>query len=204
MALPETIPVKYTEGEDAYLSVRPVVRQTFHLEELLDMVLVVTGKNVPRVQQILRSGTVVYHFYRYWWPGFEAEPEELAALLARFPEPDPARPFRVEECIAALLESGGQGSRRTFQVSPEAASRRRLLHASNFWDCLMHLAKASLPGYQDYSYARRADLFAREVSPSEAEQLGRDAARLAPRSLRVQLALLRSVARIVFVCPRAK
>jgi hypothetical protein len=60
--LPETIPVKYTEEEAEYLSMRPLVRQTFRLAELVDMVVSVTGKDPGRIQQILRSGTVVYHF----------------------------------------------------------------------------------------------------------------------------------------------
>ena len=88
MPLPETIPVKYTEEEAEYLSVRPVVRQTFRLRELVDMVLAVTGKDAARVQQILRSGTTVFHFYRYWWPAVEAGEDELAPLLAEFPDPD--------------------------------------------------------------------------------------------------------------------
>src|ERR1700676_1344415 len=89
MPLPETIPVRYTEEEAGYVSFRPVVRQTFRTHELLDMVLSVTGKDAARVRQILRSGTVVFHFYRYWWEGFEVDEAELAALLAHFPDPDP-------------------------------------------------------------------------------------------------------------------
>jgi hypothetical protein len=58
--LPETIPVKYTEEEAEYVSIRPVVRQSFRAAELVDMVLAVTGKDLPRIQQILRSGTVVF------------------------------------------------------------------------------------------------------------------------------------------------
>jgi len=52
--LPETIPVRYTEEEADNFSIRPVKRQTFRLRELVDMVLRVTGKDLPRVQQILR------------------------------------------------------------------------------------------------------------------------------------------------------
>ena len=83
MALPQEIPVRYTEEEAGYVSFRPVVRQTFRVHELLDMVLSVTGKQPERIRQILRSGTVVFHFYRYWWEGFEAGEAELQALLAR-------------------------------------------------------------------------------------------------------------------------
>ena len=71
MPLPETIPVRYTDEEAGYVTVRPVVRQTFSLEELLDMILSVAGKDVTRVRQLLQSGTIVYHFYRYSWTGFE-------------------------------------------------------------------------------------------------------------------------------------
>ena len=53
MALPETIAVKYTEEEAEYLSMRPVVRQTFRAAELVDMIVRVSGKDSERVQQIL-------------------------------------------------------------------------------------------------------------------------------------------------------
>ncbi len=73
MPLPETIRVKYTEEEAEYVSIRPLVQQEFRGAELVDMILSVTGKDVARIQQILRSGTIVFHSYRYWWQGFEAE-----------------------------------------------------------------------------------------------------------------------------------
>ena len=66
MPLPETIPVRYTEEEAGYVSVRPLVKQTFRLHELADMVVSVTGKNPGRVQQVFRAGTLVYHSFRYW------------------------------------------------------------------------------------------------------------------------------------------
>src|ERR1700747_2806304 len=75
MPLPESIPVRYSEGAAAYVSLRPAVRQTFRLHELLDMVLSVTGKDPARIRQILHSGSVVFHFYHYWWQGFYASEE---------------------------------------------------------------------------------------------------------------------------------
>ena len=107
MPLPETIAVKYTEEEAEYLSVRPLVRQTFRSAELVDMILSVTGKDVARIQQILRSGTVVFHFYRYWWQGFESNAGEISTLLEKYPNADPSRPFRAEECSAVLFETSG-------------------------------------------------------------------------------------------------
>src|ERR1700688_13903 len=98
MTLPETIPVRYSEEEAGYVSFRPVVRQIFRLNELLDMVVSVTGKEPARVRQILHSGTVVFHFSRYRWEGFEVGEAELRPLLDRFPDPDPSRPFSPAAC----------------------------------------------------------------------------------------------------------
>ena len=103
MPLPETIPVRYTDEEAGYVTVRPVVRQTFRLDELLDMILSVAGKDVTRVRQLLHSGTVVYHFYRYSWTGFDADEAELAAALAQFPDADPSRPFPAGQMHACRL-----------------------------------------------------------------------------------------------------
>ncbi len=203
MPLPETIPVRYTEEEAEYLSVRPVVRQTFRLHELIDMVLGVTGKDLARIQQILRAGTVVFHFYRYWWQGFKAEAEELAAVLARFPDADPTRAFRAEECTAVLLESGGEPPQHSVEIGRELASRRGLFRSRSFWDCLVALGEEQAPVYQGYSYLRRADLFRLAVSREQIAALVHEAQR-APRELRAGLRYLPEATRIVFICPRPR
>src|SRR5438046_10603377 len=94
MPLPENIALRFTEEDAGYVTVRPVVKQTFRLAELADMVVSVTGKNVARVQQIFRAGTVVYNSYRYWWGGFVSSEIEVAGLRAGFPDDDSARPFQ--------------------------------------------------------------------------------------------------------------
>src|SRR5258707_13412344 len=102
--LPESIPVRRTEEEAGYVSFRPVVRQNFPLHDLVGLVLGVTGKHPDRVRQILRSGGVTFHAYRYSWDGFPVEEHEVAALLARFPDADPSRAFRPAACTVALIE----------------------------------------------------------------------------------------------------
>ncbi len=202
VALPETISVRYTEEEAEYLSVRPVVRQVFRLQELIDMVLGVTGKDLGRIRQILRSGTVVFHFYRYWWPGFEADAGELAAVLARFPDADPTRAFRPEECASVLLESGGRPPRHCLELDRKTASRKPFFRSQSLWDCLLAPARAQAPVYQEYSYARRADLYQLAVPPQQIAALLRDAARLAPHELRAALRHPPETVRLVLVCPR--
>jgi hypothetical protein len=205
--LPETISVKYTEEEAEYVSIRPVVRQSFRAAELVDMVLAVTGKDLPRIQQILRSGTVVFHSYRYWWEGFEADAAALDEILARypdsFPENDPSRPFRADRCTEAILESSGSPARHSLRVRREVADKRKLLRARSFWDGLMSLARDTAPKYREYSYALRGDLYSMALAPSQVAQLARDAAQYAPRTLRAELANLPAMAQATFLCPRA-
>src|SRR5437660_12075275 len=104
MALPENIAVRFTEEDAGYVTVRPVVKQSFRLAELADMVVSVTGKNSPRVQQIFRAGTVVYNGYRYWWDGFSSNESDVAGLLAPFPDDDPSRFFDPPLVTAVSLE----------------------------------------------------------------------------------------------------
>ena len=204
MPLPEVIPVRYTEEEAGYVSFRPVVRQSFRPDQLLDMVLSVTGKDAARIRQILRSGTVVFHFYRYWWTGFDVEANQLAGLLAAFPDANPGRPFRAEECTAALLETSGDPPRHSLELSRGEANKKRLFRSRSFWNLLLELARTQAPKYRDYSYARRADAFVRELAADEAAALARDAQRLAIRSLRARLQSFPEAARVIFLCPRKR
>ena len=202
MALPETIPVKYTEEEADSLSIRPVVRQTFRLAELVDMVVSVTGKDAARIRQILRAGTVVFHFYRYWWPSFEAADADLATLLAGYPEPEPGRIFRAADCAATLLTSDEDPPRISIELPRDLAARPRLFHRRSFWDALVSLADAFPPSYITYSYPHRADLFQSSLSPSQTALLAREATHSASRRLRARLHQLPHITRILFVCPR--
>jgi hypothetical protein len=204
--LPETIPVKFTEEDAEYISVRPVKRQTFRLRELVDMVLSVTGRDLPRVQQILRTGTVVYHFYRYKWQGFEADPAELSQLLAEFPADfavgDPRRKFTPQTCSVTILESATPG-RAPVEIERAAAQRKLLFASSSFWDCLLSIS-ASPPEYADYSFVRRGDLYRVAPTSEQVAIFARDSGRLAPRILRGPLEVLGPIAIVTFVCPRAK
>ncbi len=202
MALPETILVKFTEEDAGYVTVRPVVRQTFCIAELVDMILGVTGKDVARIQKILRSGTIVFHFYRYWWPGFEAGEEELRAILARFPDPDPGRAFRPEECTGVWLEPAASLGRPAWEFTRADASRKKLFRSQSYWGWLMQLAASRPAAYQGYSYARGADLYALELPADQWAAVVEQARRLAPRALRTQLRNLAVTGRIVLVCPR--
>jgi hypothetical protein len=200
--LPETIPVRFTEEEAEYVSIRPVRRQTFKLRELVDMVLCVTGRDLPRVQQILRTGTVVFHFYRYWWQGFETDAAEISAVLAEFPADDPSRAFSANECAVVVLECAVKG-RASLDVKKSDADHKSLFASRSFWDCLLGLAEgAQETKYGGYCFARRADLYRVELNGEQVARLQNDAAKFASRALRGAIEGMGAVARVVFVCPR--
>jgi hypothetical protein len=200
--LPEIIAVRYTEEEAGYISVRPVVKQNFRQEELVDMILRVTGKDPERIRQILRSGTVVYNFYRYWWTGFDAGAAELNTVLGKFPSADASRAFRAEECDAVLVEFGGGTQHQVAEFTRHALSRKRFLHRKSLWDSVIVLAESGTLEYQEYSYARRADLYRRVLAPAELAALVSDAAKLAPRDLRLSLHHLPHISSLTYSCPR--
>ena len=202
MAPPEAISVRYTEEEAGYVSIRPVVRQTFRFPDLLGLVLSVTGKHPARIRQILRSGSVSFHAYRYWWDGVQVEEQELEVLLAGFPDPEPSREFRAEACTAALVEAGGSPPRPVLELDRASASHMRLFRRCSFWDALLAAAASGSLAYHGYSYLRRGDLYRLDLSGELRALLAAAAKSLAPRNLRRDLRALDRASHIVFVCPR--
>jgi hypothetical protein len=209
--LPETIAVKYTEEEAEYLSMRPLVRQTFRAPELVDMIVQVAGKDSARVQQILRAGTIVFHSFRYWWQGFDPDAAALAEILAKYPDADPARPFRAADCTEVILESSGSPPRHSLRISKESAAKatgplqkiaRTLRHKPSFWQILMNFAEEAHPRYREYSHTRRGDLYSIALTPAQIARLAHEAAQHAPRPLRAELLEPPAISQIAFLCPR--
>jgi hypothetical protein len=202
MPLPDTIALRYTEEDAGYLSVRPVVKQTFRLHELLDMVVSVAGKDAARVQQIFRGGTVVYHGYRYWWDALSAELPELEKLLAGFPDDNPARPFVPQEASAVLFEMGGGTQRVITEISQGDASRKKLFTRQTPWGVLLAFAASHAPRYGRYDHARKADLFRLSLPFEGAQRFLAAFLAPAPRKVRYRWSTLRPPAALTFVCPR--
>jgi hypothetical protein len=203
MPLPETIPVKFTEEEAEYVSIRPVVHQQFRPAELIDMILSVTGKDLPRIQQILRAGTIVFHSYRYWWRGFEADAPAVRDILSSYPDPDFSRPFQIEHCEEVILESGGVAGSRSIRFRRAEANKKRLLRSCSFWECLMRLSREVAPAYREYSYADRADFYSAPLQREHVARVALDAKRYATRPVGAPLAAYTTFSQIVYACPRA-
>src|SRR2546421_12627694 len=171
MPLPENIALRFTEEDAGYVTVRPVVKQTFRLAELAVLVASLTGKNVSRVQQFFRAGTVVYNGYRYWWDGFAGDENEITGVLALFPDDDPARLFNPAQVTSITLEIGGGTQRSMVSVARREASAKKLFHKRSPWEILLKAAQDSTPRYERYSQAERADVYRVHISSEIAASL---------------------------------
>ncbi len=202
MPLPDQIPLRYTEEDAGFVSVRPVVKQIFRLHELADMVVSVSGKDSDRVQKIFQAGTLVYNGFRYWWDAIPATLPEIESLLAPFPDDNPSLTFDPAKVIAALFEIGGGTQRQLVEISRSDAHQKKLFTKSSPWDALLQAVKMLPARYEKYSHARHADLFRVSLSYDQAQLLVHAMKSLAPRRLRHRWSALRPPATITFLCPR--
>jgi hypothetical protein len=154
--------VKISSEEAGAISLTEVVSQEFALRELVEYMLPLAGKDVARIREILRRGTLVSGASRFRWTGWEAGETELLELLDGFPEPDPSRAFDAARCVHVVL----RGTRRTVEIPREAARARR---GPGLWDALMETAAAA--DYAGYSYRWRADRYAAALAPLAAARL---------------------------------
>ncbi len=161
-----------------------------------------TGKNAPRVQQIFRTGTVVYNGYRYWWDGFPSNENEITELLAPFPDDDPSRPFNPAQVTAVSLEIGGGTQRSLVSITRSDASVKKLFHKRSPWEILLEAAQGSTPRYEKYSHADRADVYRAHLSPEMAASLLKEALHASPRALRRKLTGLQPPSALRFFVQR--
>ncbi len=202
MPLPDHIPVRYTEEDAGFVSVRPVVKQDFRIKELADMVVSVAGKHAERVQKIFGSGTVVYNGYRYWWDAIPANLAEIESVLLSFPDDDPTRPFNPAKASAALFEIGG-GTQRTMVEIPQAeALQKKFLGNTTPWRVLLGIVSTFPARYEKYSHQRKADLYRITLPFADAQALVHQMKEAAPRAIRHRWSALRPPASVTFLCPR--
>jgi hypothetical protein len=167
MALPATVRVKLSTEAAGAISITPVLMQELPVRELVEHMLGVTGKDQPRIRELLLRGTLVSGASRFRWVGWEPDSDGLRELLATFPDPEPERPFAATRCVRAIL----RGGRQPVEIPRDAVARKSLFQRQNFWDVLMQVIGAGLPTYAGYVYRERADRYLREFTHAEIAHL---------------------------------
>ena len=167
MPLPDSVRVKLSSEAAESISITPVVIRDIPIRELIEHMLGITGKDTPRLVELLLRGTLVSGASRFRWTGWEAAGEDIDRLLATFPDRDPGRPFTPERCIRAALRGPG----RRIEIPREIGTRKPLFRRASFWDTLMGVAASSDARYVDYSYRDRADCYSAALSLPALERL---------------------------------
>src|SRR5258705_12367827 len=93
MPLPDSVRVKLSSEVAESISITPVVVRDIPMRELIEHMLGITGKDAPRLHELLLRGTLVSGASRFRWTGWDADRKGIAEVLATFPDPDPLRPF---------------------------------------------------------------------------------------------------------------
>jgi hypothetical protein len=183
MALPQTIRLKLSSEVAESISLTPVVVQEMPVRELIEHMLGITGKDEPRIRELLRRGTLVTGASRFRWLGWEADLEDVRQVLATFPDPDPSRPFETSRCLRAIL----RGGRQVLEIAREVGERKGLFQRASFWQLLMEVVSSAPATYGGYSYRDRADRYWRELTLAEAERIRGASDRVRFSTLRDQI-----------------
>lgn len=182
MPIPEQVQVKLSSEAAEYVALTPVVVREMEAGELVEQILGVTGADTMRVCEVLKRGSLVSGASRYRWAGIECGAEEVEALLARLPGPEPAREFAAERCVRVVLSGGGA----RIEIRREAAAEKKLLKRTSFWEAL--LAEAAALEYAGYVYRERADRYTSALSEEAGARLRAGAALLRYDGLARQVA----------------
>lgn len=166
----------------------PVASVTMTLDELASKILGVCGKDCERVGTLLSRGSLVSGDSRYRWSPVESSPEEVSALLDRFPDYDADRAFNPQLCVLMSFRDG----RGEFQITRELGSQKRFLRRRNFWDEAMELVSDAQPRCERYSYSDEADVFGVALSEQACEALRGISALLRYSSLEARIRALRA------------
>src|SRR3979411_1425865 len=136
MPLPPSVRVKLSSEVAESISITPVVVRDIPMRELIEHMLGITGKDEPRLHELLLRGTLVSGASRFRWIGWDADRDAIREVLASFPDPDPHRRFVAERCIRAALRGPG----RRIEIPREVGVKKPLFRRVSFWDTLMGVA----------------------------------------------------------------
>lgn len=178
LKLPAVIRVRISSEAAEGIGITPVVAKDMPMTELIGEILGITGKDAPRVCEVLWRGSFVAGSSRFRWASVDCELEDVAEYLKGFPDPDPSRVFDPIRCHLVAFRSGA----RSIVIERQAGQKKRLLKRRSFWDALMEIAT---PVYKDYSYREQADMYRWHVDSQE--RLGEAAKLLTWSSYEAQL-----------------
>jgi hypothetical protein len=183
MSLPTSVRVKLSSEAAGAITITPVVVREIPIRELVEQVLISTGKSEERIADLLNRGNLVSGASRFRWEPFQADVLAIKTILESFPDPDPSRAFRADACARVLL----RGPHMVMEIQKESAAKRKLFRSTSFWDALMEAIQAGAPAYVEYSYKERADRYKVRLDLERVAQVRAAASRLVYSTLVKQI-----------------
>ncbi|MCC6262638.1 MAG: hypothetical protein IT169_03600 [Bryobacterales bacterium] len=164
-------------SEDAgAISLSPVQHRETPLVELVTWIVSVTGKDAPRIEEILKRGSFVLGLSRMRWEAAD-DTGCLPEVLDMLPDDWPERPLD-EGKIREIEVSAGT---RKVAIPGEVARARRWFRAESFLARWLASGVLPQPRYERYDYREQADRF-RAVIPMGAIAPFREVVDLLPSS----------------------
>ncbi|MCL4783940.1 MAG: hypothetical protein KJZ70_12970 [Bryobacterales bacterium] len=162
-------------SEDAgAISMSRVQNRETPVAELVTWIVSVTGKDVPRIEEILKRGSFVLGLSRMRWEA-ASDTACLRDILDSLPDDWPDRPF--EE--AKVREIVVTASTRKIAIPGEVARARRWFRGKSFLGRWLSSEALPRPVYERYDYRERADRFRAPIA-AEAMSAFREAVELLP------------------------
>lgn len=124
------------------------------LVELVTWIVSVTGKDAPRIEEILKRGSFVLGLSRMRWEAAD-DTGCLTEVLKMLPDDWPERPLEAGK-IREIEVSAGT---RKVAIPGEVARARRWFRAESFLGRWLSSGTLPLPGYERYDYREQADRF---------------------------------------------
>jgi hypothetical protein len=190
-----TVRVKISSEAAGTIALTPVIVQEMTFDDLIERIAAVTGKDRPRIDEVLKRGTVVSSGSRLRWDLIDATEVETSLALAKLPNPDPTIRFDPQQCREIVLRA----ERTAVSLTRQVGSKKRLFSRSSFWAHI--IATFPAPAYCTYSYAERADVYHLAISDEQRAALHKAASLLAYSALATKVRAL-FIEHVDFYCPR--
>lgn len=167
--------VRVSSEDAGGISMSAVQNRDVAAVELATWIVSVTGKDAPRVVEILERGSFVLGLSRMRWEPLEAVAESVPAIFDLLPDDWPERPFDAHAVREIVVTAG----MRKIAIPGAAANARRWFRSESFLGRWLKSAALPPPSYERYDYREKADRF-RGAIPPETLSVFREAADLLP------------------------
>lgn len=190
------VQVRVSSEDAGGISLTPVQHREVPVTELVTWIVSVTGKDAPRIEEILKRGSLVVGLSRMRWESADAA-ACLPAILDTLPDDCPER-LLDERKVREIVVSAGT---RQITIPGGVARARRWFRSESFLERWLSSAALPKPVYERYDYREQADRFRVPIAATETPAY-RDAVDLLPSGVLRNALRVHAPTAITMLMPR--